>query len=61
MKRFVIVETHANKTKTIVSDLTECGDYEILFNDKKRANYIALRLSKVRNENRFKVVELKIY
>ena len=60
MKRWVIVETHKNRTKTIVSVLTECEDYEILFNDKQRTIDISNRLSKVRSENKFKVVELKI-
>lgn len=60
MKRWVIVETHKNRTKTIVSELTECGDYEILFNDKQRTIDVSNRLSKIRTDNKFKVVELKI-
>ena len=60
MKRWVIVEIHENKTKTIISDLTECGDYEILFNVKQKALDASDRFSRVRIKSEFTVVELEI-
>lgn len=60
MKRWVIVEQHKNRTKTIVSTLTDDGDYEYLFTDKKRAKDICERLSAIRTENKFHICELTI-